>query len=391
MKVTGRFLLICMLMAFTGLRAQNCGEFQPLLAYPGEVPSFLDLITGYDGKASAKIWSEMANKVKVSSPSSAAKKAIFLLHDGKLAEAKKLVAIYEWSETNTGAFDSLSLKENAPGTEAAGLIYLVEGKPDMAAAQLAFAYQKAPFGIKCRVKAELLVAQYLALYGNKAPIHKGFNGGFYGFVKDSLGWGVNGPEPTGYVQALNTVAGLYRMDKANGAIYLELLADLLTEEPGKFNSNYISALAYLRAALLVDENGKKTYERKALFALEAPRNREDRFNLYRFTQLQKALKIDVDSAVTVNFEITTSSAEPIKVGFSKEGPGRLSKILAKSKAQTEERAKRTKRYAGDVDLKVEVKKDSKFNLFALFMILVIVGGAIYIFRRLKKGAAERDA
>ncbi len=390
MKMTGRFLLVCMLMAFTGLRAQNCGEFQPLLAYPGEVPSFLNLITGYDGKLAANVWSDMANKTAVNSPSSAAKKAIFLLHDGKIAEAKKLVAIYEWSETNTGAFDSLSLRENAPGTEAAGLIYLVEGKLDFAVAQLTFALGKAPFGIQCRVKSELLVAQYLSRYGNKAPIHKGFNGGFYGFVQDSMHWEVGAPEATAYLQVLNTVAGLYRMDKAHGAVYLELLGDLLTEEPGKFNSNYISCLSYLRAALLVDENGQKTYERKALFALESPRDREDRFNLYRFTQLKKALKIDIDSSASV-LATTNSSADPIKAGFRSEDPGRLAKILTKSKSQIEEKAKRAKRYAGDVDLKVEVKKDSTFNTFALFLILIIVGAAIYIFRRLKKGSAERDA
>jgi hypothetical protein len=43
-----------------------------------------------------------------------------------------------------------------------------------------------------------------------------------------------------------------------------------------------------------------------------------------------------------------------------------------------------KRYAGEVDLKQVVKKDSRFNAFAFFLILTIVGSVVFIWRRILK-------
>lgn len=391
MRKTAGIVILGMLMAFMSLQAQNCGEFQPLLDFPGNTPTFLGLITGFDGRPDSSYWEELAAKSPNDNSGNAAQKAVFLLHAGKIDEAKSITATYTWNPLNSGSFDSLSLKENAAATEAAGLALLCEGNSSAAVEQLKFALENAPFGIRCRIKHELLVAQYLAKYQKTLPIFSGFNGGFYGFVSDSLKWKTGEPEAIGYLQALNTVAMLYRMDKKHAAIYLELLGDLLTEEPGKFNANYISALAYLRAARNKNETLALAFERKALFALEAPRDREDRFNQYRFTQIKKALDHDIDSAKTImaNINHSNSYKTPINSGFSAEEPGSLARILTKSKGQLEARATEAKRYEGDVDLKKEVKKDSRFNLFAMFLIAIIIGAVIFIVRQIRRVSAEK--
>jgi hypothetical protein len=198
---------------------------------------------------------------------------------------------------------------------------------------------------------------------------------------------------------LNTVALLYRLDKQRQALYLELLGDLLSKDPNRFTANYLAALAYIRAGQIAGGKAQEQFDRKAIFALEAPRQAEQRFNQYRFTQLKKALQADVDSAATwaakweagpvmsplthhgglFTLQLSTAS-------FFEDDPGMLPAILAKSRAQIAAREGEAKRYAGDVDLKKEVKKDSRFNSYALILIFTIVGAILYIWVKLRRAS-----
>jgi hypothetical protein len=202
---------------------------------------------------------------------------------------------------------------------------------------------------------------------------------------------------------MNVVGLLYRLDAARQPLYLEMLGDLLSKEPNQFNANYMAALAYLRAGIIAGEPLEEVYDRKAIFALEAPRQAEERFNLFRFTQLKKALRADVDAARSRQAATEAQEAKALEdgndplahfqgihsdelstTGFSDEDGGSLPLILKKDKAQIEARKVESKRYAGEVDLKQVVKKDSRFNAFAFFLILTIVGSVVFIWRRLLK-------
>jgi hypothetical protein len=173
----------------------------------------------------------------------------------------------------------------------------------------------------------------------------------------------------------------------------------LSKEPNRFNANYLAGLAYMRAGQIAAGKAQEQFDRKAIFALEAPRQAEERFNQYRFTQLKKALQADVDSAATWAakweagpvlsplthhgglFTLQLSTAP-----FFEDDPGQLSGILAKSKSQLAARQAEAKRYAGDVDLKKEVKKDSRFNSYALILIFTIVAAVVFIWVKLRRAS-----
>jgi len=63
-------------------------------------------------------------------------------------------------------------------------------------------------------------------------------------------------------------------------------------------------------------------------------------------------------------------------------------MLAQSKSQLAAHEAEAKRYAGDVDLKVEVKKDNRFNSYALILIGMIVVAVIFIWRQLIRAAKK---
>jgi hypothetical protein len=76
------------------------------------------------------------------------------------------------------------------------------------------------------------------------------------------------------------------------------------------------------------------------------------------------------------------------VAYHETDRGQLSAILTKSRAQLAAREGEERRYAGDVDLKKEVKKDSRFNAFALLLILTIVGAVVFIWSKMRKATRE---
>jgi hypothetical protein len=289
--------------------------------------------------------------------------------------------------------------------ELGALAALIDGKLDQAYT-LTTQSQHLDLHVLCRMKVEPLLVSYFRTYGTEAPLFAHFNSGFYNYVQDSLRLtDLSGSDD--YFVALNTIALLYRLDKNRQALYLELLGDLLSKHPDRFNANYLAGLAYLRAGMILGGTAQEVYDRKAIFALEAPRQAENRFNQYRFTQLKKALEADVDSAAMWQSARDAEEAQSIQAGkipwevfggvvsihlstvaYHETDRGQLSAILTKSRAQLAAREGEERRYAGDVDLKKEVKKDSRFNAFALLLILTIVGAVVFIWSKMRKATRE---
>lgn len=327
-----------------------------------------------------------------------------LLHASKAQEALRLLQPRVDALMRDAVPDSSGKDLNqVSDLEVAGVAELVGGNLAGAEAYLRKAISFPGHGSACRLNLELQLVGYLQNAGIQSPLSPHYNGGFFNYLHDALHWQEKGPDEAEYLMAMNVVGLLYRLDAARQPLYLEMLGDLLSKEPNQFNANYMAALAYLRAGIIAGEPLEEVYDRKAIFALEAPRQAEERFNLFRFTQLKKALRADVDAARSRQAATEAQEAKALEdgndplahfqgihsdelstTGFSDEDGGSLPLILKKDKAQIEARKVESKRYAGEVDLKQVVKKDSRFNAFAFFLILTIVGSVVFIWRRLLK-------
>jgi hypothetical protein len=402
MKVSWKVLFWVLVAGVGSLQAQNCNGELSSWSHSGSNPTFLTLITGYNDRPSNAFWESTATQ----QPQGSEAQAKALLFAGKPAEASKVLATQLQTLLSDSTFDSTSAVDGMAKIEVGAMAALAEGKLADASNLLAHARKLPMHPFSCRIRSEQLLVSYLQRYGMEAPLFAHFNSGFYNYLEDSLRWKPKAPDANEYLVALNVVALAYQVDPKRPALYLELLGDLLSKEPNRFNANYMAALAYLRAGMLAGEAAKEAYDRKAIFALEAPRQAEYRFNQYRFTQLQKALYQDVDSA-NARFAATSASesaalqagSDPlarfggrasealISSTFESSDPGKLAAILQKSRTQLEDRLNENKRYAGDVDLKKEVKKDGRFNAFALFLILTIVAAIVLIWRKVRKGSA----
>ncbi len=396
MKQIGRILAMMVMLAAGSLRGQGCQESDFFWRFPGKTPTFIALLTDNYEHLSSKTWSLYAKGFPVQNDRSFNEQQAFhFLQAGNPAEASKSLAAQVADIEADTISDSIPRAYGA--LELAGIAALAQEKLDQAVRLLSLAVAQAGDGYRCHAHMQLLLARYVQQYGIQTPQHAHFNSGFYNYLQDSLHWKAGAPDADGYVLALNSVVQWYRLDPTHSALYLELLGDLLSKEPTPFNANYLSSLAYMRAGMYAGGAQQQAYERKALFALEAPRQSEQRFNLYRFTQLKKALQEDVDSAAVrqARFDVQDAASDayarlqdkstddPISVGFLPTDLGRLPAILAKSKSQIEAHNAEVKRYAGDVDLKKEVKKDNRFNTFALFLIAIIIGAAIFFWRKLR--------
>ncbi len=388
------------------LQAQGCKAADAAWSSPGQTPTLLAIIVGNQEDLSFKAWGLLAEGIPAEN---IGPRAIHFLRAYKTAEARAalaprvaaLQAIYADSTQDSIAADDLAT------LEVAGMGAILGMDMTEAVDVLTMATRLNHGATYCRCRIALLVARYLQAYNTEAPLWPYFNGGFYNYLQDSLRWKADAANPEEYVTALTVVSQLYRLRSSRGELFMEMLGDLLSKEPNRFTANYLASLAYMRAGLL-DPKHQESYERKALFALEAPHQSEQRFNLYRFTQLKKALAMDVDSAgarlqrlVKTEGEILREGGDvfarfggkwnqaPITTGFVESDLGKLPAMLAQSKSQLAAHEAEVKRYAGDVDLKVEVKKDNRFNSYALILIGMIVVAVIFIWRQLIRAAKTK--
>jgi hypothetical protein len=265
----------------------------------------------------------------------------------------------------------------------AGLSALKEGKAGDAAQLFAAAGRGLDENNDCGLRFYRLAARYLDAYQKSGPIFPHFNGGYYNYLKDSLFWGE--ADTAQYEQALIATMEMVQWTNAGSATYLELLGDLLTGHHDRFYRNYFAWLAYMRAAMLENTVGQKTFERKAVFALEYPRTNEDRFNRYRSTQLRNALEEDM---ATVRKKIEPMPVAPPLRFFPESSGSRLDAMLKKARQQEIARSQRNLKFDQEVDRKV-VKRDVKFNVYALFLILVIISAVVFIWVKLKRANKTR--
>jgi hypothetical protein len=399
MRFTLCLLLGLCVAGSAGVPAQHCGPGMTNWPHPGSTPSILALITGSYQRPSAATW--MALAAQADAPRA---KAMALLHASQSQEALRLLQPHVDGLMRDTFPDSYGRDQNrVSGLEVAGVAELVGGNLDGAEAYLRRAISFLGPESVCRIHLELQLIGYLRATGIQSPLSPHYNGGFFNYLHDALHWQGKGPGEEEYLMAMNVVGLLYRLDAARQPLYLELLGDLLSKEPNRFNANYMAALAYLRAGIIAGSSSEEVYDRKAIFALEAPRQAEERFNQFRFTQLKKALLADVNAARSRQAATEAQEAKALEsgndtpayfqdihsdelsaTGFSDDDFGSLPLILSKDKAQIEAREVEAKRYAGEVDLKQVVKKDSRFNAFAFFLILTIVGSVVFIWRRILK-------
>lgn len=378
--------------------AQIC-EGNAVWPRPGAAPSFLSVITGYQAHPAAATWDALRGKGAAFGPES-----VLLLRAGKPQDVLRSLQPQLDSLLADSAKRAFSPTQAAE-FEAGAWAEVAAGKLDRAAAIQSKLLQDPASTARCRIRMEQLLVRYLQTYAKDSPMFAHFNGGFYNYVGDSLHWDPRKPDGNGYLMALNVVVMAMELDPKRQATYLELLGDLLSKEPNRFTANYLSCLAYLRAGMVAGGPAQAAYDRKAIFAVEAPRQAEERFNQYRFTQLKKALQVDVDSAAAKQAQGEAAEAQAIKAGsdplarfqgkstdaliattFTETDPGQLPAILQKSKDQQAAREQEAKRYAGDVDLKKEVKKDARFNAFAIFLIAIIIGAVIFIWVKIMRAS-----
>ena len=166
---------------------------------------------------------------------------------------------------------------------------------------------------------------------------------------------------------------LVQWSESNDPIYLELLGDLLTRYRDRFKGNYFGSLVYMRAALLKEGKAQAAYLRKSLFALESPSTFEDRFNQYRFTQLRKALE---EEKVNPSRGGKPQPKGPIAF-FPATDNGRLSPMLRKAHKQLLNRQARATKYKEEIEIGT-VKRDTTFNLYALFVIGSLLAAVFFI-------------
>ncbi|MEM0997543.1 MAG: hypothetical protein AAGN35_10705 [Bacteroidota bacterium] len=238
----------------------------------------------------------------------------------------------------------------------------------------------------CGLRFFRLAGSYLQTYGDgQTPIFPNFNGGFYNYLKDSLFWGA--ADTLDYDRALAATVEMVQLTRAQTPAFLELLGDLLVQHRNSFVGNYFGYLAYMKAGLASGEGFREEYERKAIFALEAPRTSEDRFDRYRYTQLRKALAEDSRDVKVVADVAEVDLAPPVRF-FPDRYDGRLQGMLETSQAQLKKRAERKLKFAEEVD-RGDVKSDGRFNSYALFLIAVILGSVVFFWIRLRRAARTR--
>lgn len=232
---------------------------------------------------------------------------------------------------------------------------------------------------RCAAQFYRLVAGYMDAYAQDGPLFPWFNGGFYTYLRDSLYWGLGKMDTTEYTGALHGMADLVALTKGENVVFLELFGDLLTQHPEKFVRNYMSCLAYLRAAMLSDSSAGADFERKAYYAVEAPRTAYHRFDKYQFTQLKKALRADMDA------ELTAAEAEGSGLTYlTAQSGGRLGPMLRKASDQVAAKEGKTGPRFEEVNMDT-VRADTDFNKYAIFVILVLLGAVAFIWIQIRRG------
>jgi hypothetical protein len=228
-----------------------------------------------------------------------------------------------------------------------------------------------------------LAADYAVQYKGTTPFFPGFNGGFYNFLKDSLQQGEK-LNLSLYNQALEMLHGWVRFTNAKSPVALELYGDLLYRHPDRLLGNYFGALVYLKAGLNCTGPSKDSFFEKAAYALESPADVRRRFDMYRFTQIRKALEADI-----ANKDIQADPAASLSVVdgkityISPQDGGSLLPMLKKAREATLEIGPKTfNKYGQEVDAR-KVKADTGFNLYALLLIGTVLGAIAFFWYKIR--------
>jgi len=288
-----------------------------------------------------------------------------------------------------------------------GLLHLVGGDYTTAVSRFNASMTAGNVPAECKREDYRLIAQYLDLYGDQVPIFSGFNNGFFNYACDSLRMPRNNPNPAIYNRLIESLLDLAIFTQRQPA-YLEMLGDLMTQNPDQITANWFSAVSYLQLAKDVPAQAARL-EEKAIHALEAPRTARSRFDSYQFTKLGQRLDEDRKlaeesrAAMVAEEEKAVQSGKPASEALAQEfeaasaavvlmrenEPGALPNVIREADRREAEKLGEERKFAGNVDLK-EVKGEKRFNYYALVMIAVVIGAVIVLWRKLNQGAKERN-
>ncbi|MCB9234515.1 MAG: hypothetical protein H6581_22865 [Bacteroidia bacterium] len=264
-----------------------------------------------------------------------------------------------------------------------------------------------------------LQMRYLDLFLKtpEGPVFAGFNGGFGNFVDDSL--------PPAPGQALETVENMQNMirriaeDGPDNPVLYEMLGDLLYQDQSGDEMRYLAAFAYQRASQLATiEEASNAYRRKAAFAMEGEVIRDPNFfNKVRYANFEQAFLTQQKAAQELQERIEkdetawAAQGKDMEIAFLDAygpfmapsypdykpdyWPKEKGEALAfVSKEVENENNRRTFTPNDDVtnpslDLKA-VKRDYRFNFYALIVFAFIIGAVAIIWRNFRKMEKLRD-
>lgn len=398
------YILAILILSCSISSAQNC-DWNLVPGQNGD-PEILELLTGNRTRAGKDYLMKRADVFLLQkSQNPVENRLMHQLRAGAYPEAAITLNQLFPTDTSDAEPDSMRIVANAPYV---GMYELLSGNYAEAASAFRNSRIKDAGARDCGVGMYELIASYLQQYDKgQSPLFGHFNGGFYSYLKAELYWGKDEKDTLALAQATTVAMRLLAYKDGNSIIFLEVLADLVANHQDRFIANYLGGLAYMRAAqMATDPAASQQFEEKAIYALEAPRTGYNKFNRYRFTQLKKTLIADVEVAEAARTQYLSeekaagnalaeiakkwsagAAAPPIRF-YSEQTKGELGGKLTGARSKEASRAAADKKFAEEVDLKT-VKEDSRFNTYAILLILVLIGAVIFIWRKYAAASKTR--
>jgi hypothetical protein len=266
-------------------------------------------------------------------------------------------------------------------------------------------------------------SEYLLTYtkGNvrnpdKAPLFEGFNGGFASYIEGVFRWDTLSSLPSSELDKVivTWMEVLYRGDDKMPGIYFEMLGDVMLRYGNPQVSRWVAAMAYLRAGEdYRNDTIMGRYKTKAIYALESHQKKPTTFNRYRLNQLVTVFHATwlQGEALRDSIKGLTWQSDPAPE-FQRKFTGRtgalgvfgsFDDLPADARNPLVELLEKDRKIYGDIaendpnretmnrDLDVnKIKAVPAYNVFAIIMILLVIGSALFFFLRIRKRQQEMD-
>lgn len=249
-----------------------------------------------------------------------------------------------------------------------------------------------------------------------APLFEGFNGGFASRLEHAFRWDTLSAFSAEELDKVivTWMEVIHRGDSKMPGIYYEMLGDLTLRLGNPQISRWMSAMAYLRAG---EEYRNDTimdrYRTKAIYALESHQKNPTTFNRYRFNQLVTEFHAAWQRGLALREEIgKTSWKQDPAIQFQGTYQNRIGAFTAFGRYENfpddvhqplVELIEKDRVMYGDIavndpnretmnrDLDVnKIKSTPAYNVFAVVMILMVIGSALFFYFRIRNRQREMD-